>query len=66
MTERICDFYGRCLGTIETQSNGDKVVKDFYGRILGRYEKSSNRTKDFNGKILFQGDMSAALLIMYK
>ena len=63
MTERITNFYGQCLGTIETQSNGDKVVKDFYGRILGRYEKSGNVTKDFYGKILYHGDMAAALLI---
>ena len=64
MVERICDFYGRCIGTIETLGNGDKVVKDFYGRILGGYEKSSNRTKDFYGKILYQGDMASALLVL--
>ena len=63
MTERITDFYGRCIGTIETEGNGDKVVKDFYGRILGRYERSSNVTKDFYGRILYHGDMASALLI---
>ena len=63
MVERICDFYGRCIGTIETLGNGDKVVKDFYGRILGHYEKSANVTKDFYGRILFHGDMASALLI---
>ena len=45
MTERITNFYGQCIGTIETASNGDKTVKDFYGRIL------------------YHGDMAAALLI---
>ena len=63
MVERITNFYGQCIGTIETASNGDKTVKDFYGRILGHYEKSSNVTKDFYGRILYHGDMSAALLI---
>jgi len=66
MTERICDFYGRCIGVIEHESNGDKTVKDFYGRILGRYERSSNVTKDFYGKILYKGDMASALLVLIK
>ena len=63
MTERITNFYGQCLGTIETDGSGNKKVRDFYGRILGHYEKSSNVTKDFYGKILYHGDMAAALLI---
>ena len=63
MTERITDFYGRCIGTIETDGRGDKTVKGFYGRVLGYYEKNANVTKDFYGRILYHGDMSAALLI---
>ena len=66
MTERITDFYGRCLGTIETDGSGNKTVKDFYGKILGRYEKSSNVTKDFYGKILYRGDRASALLVLNK
>ena len=66
MTERITDFYGRCLGTIETDGCGNKTVKDFYGKILGRYEKNSNVTKDFYGKILYRGDMASALLVLNK
>ena len=63
MTERITDFYGRCIGTIETDGSGNKTVKDFYGRVLGRYERSANVTKDFYGKVLYHGDMASALLI---
>ena len=63
MVERITDFYGRCIGTIETDGRGDKTVKDFYGRILGHYEKSANVTKDFYGRVLYHGDMASALLI---
>ena len=63
MTERITNFYGQCLGTIETDSSGNKTVKDFYGRILGTYNRSQNVTKDFYGKILYHGDMASALLI---
>lgn len=63
MTERITDFYGCCIGTIETDGSGNKTVKDFYGRVLGHYERSGNVTKDFYGRVLYHGDMSAALLI---
>lgn len=66
MVERITNFYNQCIGTIETDGRGDKIVKDFYGRILGKYEKSSNLTKDFYEKILYHGDMSAALLVLNK
>ena len=66
MTERITDFYGRCLGTIETDGSGNKTVRDFYGRVLGFYDKSTNCTKDFYNKVLFRGDMASALLIYKK
>ena len=66
MTERICDFYGSCIGTIETTGNGDKVVKAFSGRILGYYKRNQDVTTDFYGKILYKGDMASALLVLIK
>ena len=63
MTERITDFYGVCIGNIETDGRGNKTVKNFYGKVLGYYDKSANVTKDFYGRVLYHGDMSAALLI---
>lgn len=64
MTERICDFYGCCIGTIETSGNGDKTVRAFSGRILGYYKSSQNVTTDFYGRILYKGDMASALLVL--
>ena len=58
----IKDFYGKILGKIEVQSNGDKVVKDFYGRILGYYRKSQDITTDFYGRIVARGDAAASLI----
>lgn len=63
-TERIKDWRGRVLGTIEVYDNGDKTVKDFYGRIKGRYVKSSNVTTDFYGRRVAQGDQCGLLLNM--
>lgn len=55
--EIIRDFYGRRLGTIETDSvTGNKIARDFYGRIRGRYSKSSDVTRDFYGRIIAHGD----------
>lgn len=66
MTERITDFYGRCIGTTETDGSCNKTVKDFYGRVLGHYERSDNVTKDFYGRVLYHGDMAASLLIIQR
>ena len=60
--EPIKDFYGKILGWIETDDQGNKVAKDFYGKILGKYRKDTNKTYDFYGRILFKGVMTSALL----
>lgn len=60
--EVIKDFYGKTLGTITTDKNGNKIVRDFYGKILGKYDAKSNLTRDFYGRILAKGDRSAALI----
>lgn len=62
--ERITDFYGRVIGFIDHEANGDTNVFDFYGHKLGGYKRSQNVTVDFYGKILYHGDMSAALLVL--
>lgn len=54
--ETIKDFYGKVLGFVDTDANGDKIAKDFYGKIVGRYKKSSNTTYDFYGRIVARGD----------
>jgi hypothetical protein len=60
--DTIKDFYGKIIGSIETDSNGNKRAKDFYGRILGSYDKKLNLTKDFFGKILGSGDFVVGLI----
>lgn len=62
MKEPIKDFYGKILGYIDTQSNGDKVVTDFYGKILGYYRKNQNLTTDFYGRIIGRGDVASSLI----
>ena len=62
----IRDFYGKILGSIETDTLGNKIVRDFYGKILGRYNKKQNITRDFYGKIVAKGDHSAMLINLRK
>ena len=59
--EFVRDFYGHIMGSLEDQ--GDKIIaRDFPGRILGYYYKSENRTRDFYGRIVSDGDTTAALI----
>lgn len=60
--ENIKDFYGKILGSIETDARGNKIAKDFYGKILGKYDALTNKTKDFYGKIIATGDVTQSLI----
>lgn len=59
----IKDFYGRRIGTIETDpKTGYKQVKDFYGKLLGTYDPKWDVTKDFYGRVVARGDATSMLL----
>lgn len=61
-TYTIKDFYGRMIGFIEEDNEGNRQIKDFYGRIKGFYDKKSNKTTDFYGRMVGQGDILTMLL----
>lgn len=60
--ETIKDFYGKIIGYIETDANGNKTVYDFYRRILGYYNKQLNVTQDFYKRIVARGDQASSLI----
>lgn len=62
----IRDFYGRIIGYIDTDKDGNKTVRDFYGRIKGYYNKRQDVTRDFYGRIVAHGDQSSMLLNLNK
>ncbi len=62
--ETIRDFAGSIIGYLDHESNGDINVRSFTGKNLGHYEASTDTTKDFYGRILYRGNMAAALLIV--
>lgn len=59
--ETIRDFYGKIIGYIETDAQGNKIIRDFYRKILGRYDKKHNVTRDFYNRIIARGDQSSLL-----
>ena len=62
----IRDFYGKIIGSVETDFVGNKTVRDFYGKVLGTYNKKQDVTRDFYGRMISKGDASAMLLNLKK
>lgn len=63
MTENVLrDYYGKILGYIQEESNGDKKLLDYYRKTLGTYSKKQNVTRDYYGKIIGRGDVLTMLL----
>lgn len=60
--EVIKDFYGRIIGSIETDMRGNAVGKDFYNRIVGSYDANLNKTKNFYGQIIGTGNQLVRLI----
>lgn len=58
----IKDWRGKIIGYIETDHQGNKVVRDFYRKVLGRYDKRADVTRDFYGRIIARGDQCGLLL----
>ena len=56
ITDTIKDFYGKAVAFIETDTQGNKVMKDCFGKVLGGYDKSLGVTKDADGKVIAKGE----------
>lgn len=61
-TETIRDVNGKIVGYIDTDAQGNKVIKNFYRIIKGYYNAKDNVTRDFYRRIVAHGDVSASLL----
>ena len=59
----IKDFYGRVIGMVVEENNGDKTIKDFYGRPLGYYKKGRIVTRFFLGGVGASGFLLTLLVI---
>ena len=60
--ELVRDFYGKIIGKLQYEPNGDITVRDFYNRILGYYIKSRDVTTDFYKRVVAKGNAVGMLL----
>lgn len=60
--QAINNFYGITVGYTDTAANGDITAYDFYMTKLGTYSKKYNRTMDFHGRIIGEGDLTLSLI----
>ena len=58
----IKDFSGKIIGYIDVDDKGNKVVRKFNLMIVGRYDAKLDVTRDFQGRVIARGDVSASLL----
>lgn len=63
-TITLKDFFGRVLGYIEVEANGNKTAKNFYKQVLGYYDADRDVTLDFYKQIVAKGDMCSMLIGM--
>ena len=63
-TVTLKDFYGKVMGYIEVEDNGNKIVKNFYKQVLGYYDVDRDVTLNFYKQVLFKGDMCSMLIGM--
>ncbi len=58
----IKDFYGRVIGWLDDQGN-QIVATDFFGKRLGHYDKARNKTFDFYGRLVCEGNGTSGLIM---
>lgn len=58
----IRQFGGKIIGFLEEDAQGDQQIRDFTGHILGFYRKKEDKTRDFYGRIVGNGNLLIMLL----
>lgn len=58
----IREFGGKIIGWLEDDGQGNQQIRDFVGHILGFYRKSEDKTRDFYGRIIGNGNLLVMLL----
>jgi hypothetical protein len=61
-SELIRDRAGNVVGSIETQENGDQVLRDTANQVRGYYDSVGDFTRDANQSILAKGNKLRSLI----
>lgn len=60
--EAIREFSGKIIGWVETDSEGNQIVRNFPGQIVARYDARNNVTRNFTGLIISKGNTAIGQL----
>jgi hypothetical protein len=60
--EPIRDRAGQVVGSIETQPNGDQVLRNAQGEIKGYYEQQGDHTRDADQNIVAKGNKLRSMI----
>lgn len=60
--EAIREFSGKIIGWVETDNNGNQLVRNFIGNIIAKYDSNMNVTRDFLGNIISRGNTAVGQL----
>ena len=61
-TEQIKDRTGNVVGSVETQANGDQVLKNEQNEIRGYYEAEGDVTRDAEKNIVAKGNKLRSMI----
>lgn len=64
--EPVKDWTGKVLGFVDTDKYGNQTVKNFGGKVLAYYDAKRNRTTDFAGKVLSEGNTAISYIYVKK
>lgn len=62
MKEPVRDFYGRVVGWVETDNEGNQIIRAFSGRIIAKYDKRFDVTREFSGRVISKGNTAIGQL----
>ena len=60
--EPVKDRAGTVVGTIETQPNGDQILRDKDGAVRGYYDTEGDFTRDANKSIVAKGNKLRSMI----
>jgi len=60
--EPITDRAGLVVGSIETQPNGDRILRNAQNEIRGYYEAKGDVTRDADQNIVAKGDKLRSMI----
>ena len=60
--EPIRDRAGNVVGSIETQANGDQVLRDTQNEVRGYYEVEGDHTRDAQKNIVAKGNKLRSMI----